>query len=237
VRTGGRGRAAERSLRPGPVGPARPGSNSRPAGSHAEHRERAPCPRPAGGGFPGSFTRTRAHVRDTREHEEEIGEPVEIDDYDLRNLHLPLQVNDPALRSPAHGSGDVEGGSLPAASRNDEGLEGLQLLLAVVDGVLEVPDAAIIDVRLREVAVHFLEIGGREQRADAEEVALHGDQDLVDPRHRLDGAGHAEDGVELVDVAVGFDAGVILLNPATAEQTGVTGVAGFRIDLHATNLL
>ena len=40
------------------------------------------------------------------------------------------------------------------------------------------------------------------------------------------------DGVELVDVAVGFDARMALGHAPAAEQPGVAAVAGFRVDLH-----
>jgi hypothetical protein len=183
-------------------------------------------------GLPGYFTSTRAYVRDTREHEEEVGEPVEIDDDELGNLHVVLEVHDPALGAPAHGPGNVKRRTFAAAPGNDEGLERLKLLFAVIDGALELFYAAVVDARLREVIVHFLEVGCREQRADAEQIALHWNEDFVDARHRLDGASHAKDGVELVDIAVGFDAGVILLNPPASEETGISGVAGLRVDLH-----
>jgi len=98
--------------------------------------------------------------------------------------------------------------------------------------VLEVANPPLIDVRLGEVAVHLLEVRGGEQSANAEQIALHRNEDFINARHRLDGASHAEDGIELVDVAVGLNAGVVFLNPAAAEEAGVAGVACFCIDLH-----
>ena len=59
-----------------------------------------------------------------------------------------------------------------------------------------------------------------------------GHEHFVDARHQLDGARHSEHGVQLVDVTVRFDARVILGDAAAAEQSGVAGVAGLRVDLH-----
>ena len=119
-----------------------------------------------------------------------------------------------------------------AAAGNDEGFEWLELLVALVDGVLEGFDAAVIDVGFGEVLVHLVQIGGGEQGADAEKIALNRNQNLVDPRQRLDGAGEAEDGVQLVDVTVGFDPRIVLGNASSAEEAGVAGIARFGVDLH-----
>src|SRR3954468_6843706 len=141
-------------------------------------------------------------------------------------------MHDPPLRSPANGSSDVEHGSFAAASRNDESLQGLELLLAVVDCVLQVRDPAVVDICLRQMPVHFLEVGRRQQGADTEKVALERDQHFVDAWQGLDSASEAEDGVELVDVAIGFDTDIVFGNAAAAEESSVAGVAGFRVDLH-----
>ena len=69
--------------------------------------------------------------------------------------------------------------------------------------------------------------------ADGEEVALDGLEQGVLECHWCRGAHEANDGVELVDVAVGDDADVVLGDAAAAEEAGGAGVAGFRIDLHA----
>ena len=41
-----------------------------------------------------------------------------------------------------------------------------------------------------------------------------------------------EDGVEFVDVTVGFDADVVFRHSSTAEETGVALVACLCVDLH-----
>jgi hypothetical protein len=200
--------------------------------SRAGFHERGPGER--AGELPGYFTGSRADVRHTREHKEKIGETVEIDDDKSRDLYLLLEVDHSPLRAAANCPGDVEGGTLPAAAGNDERLERLELPFALVDGVLESLDATPVDVSLGEVAVHLLQIRSSEERPDAEEIALHGDEDLVDAGQWLDRASHTEDGVQLVDVAIGFDAWIVFLDPTAAKETRCAVVAGFRIDPHAS---
>src|SRR6266566_3025256 len=183
-------------------------------------------------GLPGHFTRARPDVRDTREHEEKVGQAVEIDDHKRWNLHLALQPYDSPLGSAADRAGDMEDSAFAAATGKDESLERLELPLAVIDRVLEVLDSTLVDVRLAQLAVHLLEIRCGQKSADAEEIALHWNQDLVDARQRLDRARHPDDRVKLVDVAVRLDARVILRNAAAAEQAGVAGIPGFCVDLH-----
>ena len=87
-----------------------------------------------------------------------------------------------------------------------------------------------------EMLRHLLAVGRGEQRADGEQVALHGDEHLVDARHQLDGARHPEDGVQLVDVTVRLDARVVLGDAPAAEEPGVAGVAGLGVDLHGRSI-
>src|SRR5438105_13870890 len=90
----------------------------------------------------------------------------------------------------------------------------------------------LVDVRLGQMAVHLVEIGRRQQGANAEQVPLDWNEYFVNARHRLDRARHADGSVQLVDIAVSFDAGVVLRNSAAAKKTCVTGVAGLGVDLH-----
>ena len=62
--------------------------------------------------------------------------------------------------------------------------------------------------------------------------ALEGREDFVHAGHEFDGAGHADGGIEFVDIAVGFDARVVLGDAAAAEQAGVAFVPRAGIDLH-----
>jgi len=79
-----------------------------------------------------------------------------------------LESDHSALGASANRAGNVEDRTFAATPRDDECLKGLELLLALVDGVLEVPDAPFINVRLGQMVVHFVEIRRGQQRADAE---------------------------------------------------------------------
>ena len=102
----------------------------------------------------------------------------------------------------------------------------------VVDGALEIRDARVADARLLEMLAHLVGVRRGEERAKAEEIALHPDQNLVDARHGLDGARHAERCVQLVHGAVGLEHADGLRNAATAEESRVAGVARLGVDLH-----
>jgi hypothetical protein len=146
------------------------------------------------------------------------------------------EMDDASFRPATNRARDVQGGGLRRSARNDEGLERLELLLALIDCSLELCDAVFIDASLRKLLAHLLRIGRREQRAYREQVALDGNEDFVYARHHLDGTRHPEHGVQLIDVAVGFDARMILADASAAEESRVAGVSGLRVDLdgHAT---
>src|SRR6185503_10033364 len=94
-------------------------------------------------GLPGYFTSARAHIRDPREREEKIGQPIEIDHHKGRDLNIALEGDDPPLGAPADGAGNVKERALARPAGDNERLEGLEFFFALVDGVLEVPDAPV----------------------------------------------------------------------------------------------
>ena len=97
-------------------------------------------------------------------------------------------------------------------------------------------DARVVDARLLEMLAHLVADRAWRGARRGEEIALDGDEHLVDARHGLDRAGHAERRVQLVDVAVGLDARMILRNAAAAEESRVAGVTGLRVDLHGIRI-
>jgi len=143
-------------------------------------------------------------VGEPRECEKQIGEPVEIHDDDGWYLDLALEMDHAAFGAPTNCARDMKNRCLEAPSGKDEGSQRLELPVALVDRVLELANAIVINARLGEVLLHFLTVGSREQRADAEEIALDRNEHFVYARHYLHGARHAEDGIELIDVAVRF---------------------------------
>src|SRR5690349_5408437 len=100
--------------------------------------------------LPGDFTSAGLNVGDACEGEEQVGQAIEVDHHQRRDLDLPLETDHPSLGAATDGAGDVEHRTLAAAARDDERLEGLELLVALVDGVLEGLDPALVDVRLGE---------------------------------------------------------------------------------------
>src|SRR5258708_99245 len=182
--------------------------------------------------LPGHFSGAGALVGDAGEREEHVGEAVEVDDDERRKLDVALKAHDVPLGTPAHRARDMERGGLWRAAGNDERPEWGELRVAFVDGALELRDARLVDARLLEEVRHLLAVGRREERADGEEIALYSDEHFVDSGHHLDAARESEDGVELVDVAVGFHAQIVLGHAASPEQRRLPGVPGARIDLH-----
>ena len=97
-------------------------------------------------------------------------------------------------------------------------------------------DARVVDACLLELLLDLLGVRCRKQGAEREEVALDGDEHLVDARHHLHRACHPENRVELIDVAVGLDARMILRNAPATEEPGITLVARLGVDLHGSDV-
>ncbi len=144
---------------------------------------------------------------------------------------LARESNDASLGAPADGACDVQRRRLRSATRHDERFERLELIVAAVDGALELRNPRMIDARFLEVLVHFLEIGRREQRADREQIVLNRREDIIDPRQWLGGHRNADRGIQFVDIAIRLDARMTLRNTSAAEETSVALVAGFGVDL------
>src|SRR5207237_7215604 len=85
---------------------------------------------------------------------------------------------------------------------------------------------------LFEMLAHLFAIRCGEQRADREEVSLNRYEHLVDTRHLFDRAREADRGIQLIDVAIGLDARMILRHAPAAEEPSVAGVAGSSVDAH-----
>ena len=89
------------------------------------------------------------------------------------------------------------------------------------------------ELGLLERLGHLVRIGRGEVAADGEQVPLHRLEQRVEQLDRRGGARHADGRVELVHVAVGGDARVVLRDAAAAEEAGLAVVAGPGVDLHA----
>src|SRR5512141_2512785 len=113
-----------------------------------------------------------------------------------------------------------------AAPGENECLEWLEVAVARINRVLQLGDAIVADARFCQMLLHFFGIGRCEKCSDAEKVALDWNEYLVHLRHDLGGAGQSNESIQLIDVAVSFDACVIFGDTAATEQTGEAFVAG-----------
>src|SRR5947209_6149501 len=99
-----------------------------------------------------------------------------------------------------------------------------------VDRFFEHGDLRLAHAGAGKGLVHLRRIGRGELGADGEQVALDGlEQRALKPLGHLDDR-HAERGVQLVDLAVRFDARVVFGDAVAAEQSGVAPVALLRVD-------
>lgn len=182
--------------------------------------------------LPGYFTGARARVGEPCKCEEQIRQSVQIDDDDLRDLDLALKVNHSPLRATTNRARDVKRRSFRSSARKDERFQRLELAVARVDCQLELGNTILADASLGEMLLHLFRIRCGEQGSDAEEVALNWNEDFIYCGHVFGGACDAEERVQFIYVAVGFDARVIFGNAPAAKQAGKALVAGLRVDLH-----
>src|SRR6185437_13662836 len=106
--------------------------------------------------LPGHLAHAAPLVGDAREGEEQVGEPVEVDDDELGDLGLGLQLDDPTFGAAADGTCDVQRRCFGRAAGHDERAQRLELGVAVVDRVLEVRDASVVDPRLVDMLAHLV---------------------------------------------------------------------------------
>ena len=127
-----------------------------------------------------------------------------------------------------------------AAAGKGEGLQRLEILLALIHERLESLDLAFAH------PMHALvdRVIGRSQLAtQVEELVLDLTKDPVEPSVRLallqalrvEDPREPDDGVELVDGAVGLDAWRVLGDAAPAHERGIALVAGASVDAGETN--
>jgi hypothetical protein len=115
---------------------------------------------------PRYLPRPRPPVRHAREDEEKVGEAIEVDDHDLRNIDLGGDRYDAALGTPAHGASNMEGGRLGSAAGENECLQRLQLRLALIDRSLQLGDARVIDAGFLQLLPDLLGVRRGEERAE-----------------------------------------------------------------------
>jgi RNA polymerase sigma-70 factor (ECF subfamily) len=173
-------------------------------------------------------------VAPSRQCEEEIAQPVEIDDQVAPDRAL-LDEQHGALGAAAYGPRDVQRGSLPGASRKHEGLQGCAGSVGLVDGALQTRDVRAPErchPELSFLAGHAGQLG-----AEREEVLLDGSENGVDLGRETGGACRPEERVGLVDRPVRLDARAGLGHPTAAEESRRPVVAGPGVELHGAAMV
>lgn len=166
------------------------------------------------------------------QHEEQVTKAIEILDgvgWD-RRLQPTGERHHPPLCPATDRAGDVQFGRQRRARRQNETLEWLNLPFVFVDRPLE-----RLDVLHRDP---FLGVTGRSQLgAEVEQFTLDAAQKRIKRGGCRQRADDSEMAVEFVHRAEGFDAGMILRDPRPAKETGFTGVARLRVNLHPCRCL
>src|SRR5262249_36593253 len=145
------------------------------------------------------------------EHEEGVAQAVDIPERPLADGLDARERQELALYAAAHGASLMQEALYPPAARQDERLERREGLLAAVPGGLELLHLALAH------AEHPLvdRLGRRRELApEVEQLVLDLPEDLVEPAVplaladalRVEHPGQADDGVQLVDRAIGDDA-------------------------------
>src|SRR6185437_4436104 len=175
------------------------------------------------------------------DHEQQVREPVEI----FRRLRIerrgvrlgrargcrvargrglaPDQRPETPLGAPADGSCEMTGRRRGSAARQDELLERRQRLVEIVERALEARDV---------LAGEHASPWNAELAAEIEQVVLDRRETGPDGLREIGRSEHqAQRTVELIDRAVGLDAGVIFRHAAAVAEAGRAVVAGARVDL------
>ncbi len=173
--------------------------------------------------------------RPAREHEQQIREPVHVAQRAVTDRLATTQPHDVALGATTDGARLMEEGGDRTAARQDERLQRLEVLLALVDRPLEDLHLLVAD------ADHAVPLGIRrrgELAAEVEELVLHLAENRVEARgdrrfrrRVVERAHDAEDRVQLVDGAVALDPRVVLGDTLAADEMRLALVAGPCVDL------
>jgi len=167
-------------------------------------------------------------VGESSEGEEPIAEAVDIGEDERGQAIGECEGDEEAFSAAADGAGEVESSGELGAGGEDELAEVWQLGLGGVDFGFQASG---------DVGVEGWEAGGGygggcgEVGADDEEVVLDGAELSKEGLGGRDG-GEADSGVEFVDGAAAFDAGVGLAGTGAAEEAGGAVIAGAGVDGH-----
>ena len=169
----------------------------------------------------------------TRHHEQEVGEPIQIDDDD--RLHRSLsQPDDAALGTPADRSGQVQPGAADAAPGQDEPP---QRWSSASNPSIHCSRRSTSASWMTAFSTRLaMRAEGSARRAPTAKAGVALSRAGIS-RRRTSGAGRAETGIELVHVAVSLDARVGLRHTRLVEERRLSRIARFRVDPHAWNYM
>ena len=163
------------------------------------------------------------------QHEQEIGEAIHV--ADEHGVDWRLQRDDAALGAAADGPGYVQRRACVRAAGENEPAERRQRVFEAIDQLLEACDVRFGDHRLLDARRQPLS-GIGQLGAEREQIALDGDNLGADGRVERCRTHQPEPRVQLVDLAVGLDARVVLARACAVEERRFTGIAGSRVDFH-----
>ena len=168
-------------------------------------------------------------VRDPRDDEQEIGQTIDIPEQ--HGIDRRIERHHGALRPAADGAGHMERCAAGGPAGENEVLERRQTGLQTIDQLLEPRDVLVAQPRFGGSIAH-LPAWIRQLRTQRKQISLQPDQLGVDLRFGRARTREAEMRVQLIDVAVRLDAGIVLPDACPAEERCFTGISGPRVDLH-----
>ena len=164
-------------------------------------------------------------VGPTAPDEEGVAETVYVGDAEGVDLLMLRELAEEPLHAAADRAAEVEVGVEAGAAGQDKATEGFEVSVAAVHLGLECVDIGLTDARLAGMNI----LGQRgEDGAEVEEAVLDAAEDACEPCElravglAFEGgeAGRADEGVELVDLAVAGNAGARLGNDLPADERG-----------------
>lgn len=168
------------------------------------------------------------------EEPEAVGEAVEEDGdvlvFDFAGVDEGL---DAAFGAAGDGAGHVKSGGVEGFAGRGPAFKGDVLGFDVFDPVLEGGvDFGGCDLETILDVAGVVAGGGGEFAHDGDEAALDDGEALADFVPIGGGAGEAEGGVEFIDGAAGFDAGMGFADAPVVHEAGGSGITGFCGDAH-----
>ena len=173
-------------------------------------------------------------VADAGHNEEEIGEAVEIFEGEVIEVFEFGEAEDFDFGAAADGAGVVDNGRCARTTGENKTLEGAEAFDKSVDPLLKLGNLTFGDAERRGFGF-LLRFGDAEICAEIEEVVLDVEEDFGDFGGERFGEGETESGIQLVNGAVGDDAGMRLGDPGSITEAGLAFVSGTSVNAIEVN--